>query len=360
MSLQLTSSTSVTSVAPVVPSPRPRGAQKNNTNARRHGAYSQLNPSRLAQLTGMPQMLSSSARPAHDPIPSQSDQAPSSQDPTLLALRTLNLEFASLFNETLEARDTPLMCVAARHFVRTTLKINRHMIITYSESFELRKIALYAIVLPIWQFKQYHGVTRDACQDPPLTLPLSQFVDSGASFRLELKKTGQKSTPTLSASPDLFIGSSAETSLLTSAQVQLLAHLLPSASIKGQRGRPPASSLDILNAILWKVAHALAWDQLPERFPPARTCRRYYKRWLLNGRLLTIYKILLKDLLVRGRADPRDFVKDGCFRITSDHRVSFTPECPDTWQAHTALLFFQQSYALIRRIRRETKDKFIL
>lgn len=348
MSLPQTSSAPAASN---VPPARSRGAQKHNTNAFRHGDYSKLNPSRLAQLAGLLQIYSSSALPAPAPIPSPADPVPSSSDPTLLSLRSLNLEILSILDVAYAEHDSRLIISGLKHLVRTTLKINRHILGTGAEYFELRRIALYACVLPIWQFKYYYGVTRDVWQDPPFTAPAD-------SFGLKLKKNGQKSSPYVSISPASNPDSATAAGLLTFAQVQRIAHLLPAAPIKGRRGRPSASALDVLNAIFWKVSHGLPWHALPDGFPPARTCRRYYERWLHSGRLLTIYKNLLKDLLLRGRVDPLDFVEDGCFCLTSDYRVCFTPACPDTWQAHTALFFFQQSYALIRRVRREEKDPY--
>jgi hypothetical protein len=73
---------------------------------------------------------------------------------------------------------------------------------------------------------------------------------------------------------------------------------------------------------------------------------------------MTIYKVLMHDLRTGGQVHAVDFTNAGYFWIDSSHRIRVTRVCPDTWQTRTAVLFMQQSYALIRRIRRENKDAF--
>ena len=58
-------------------------------------------------------------------------------------------------------------------------------------------------------------------------------------------------------------------------------------------------------------------------------------------------------------ASTRSFVLEGYFEITEDYRIFALPgKCPDTWQTRLALLLMQETYALLRRIRREEKDNY--
>jgi len=245
------------------------------------------------------------------------------------------------------------------------------------ERAELEKTALLSTVLPIWQFPHFYGVGRDADED---------YTNKDQSFMVVSKKSGQKSTTIsrelrnlswldskqepefdpiipigVSTPKRFYIDSFDDHGWFTEKQWALLAPLLPPMPLEKSRGRPPASSHAIISAIFWKTANRLPWDSLHPQgpFPPKRTCRRYYKRWLLSGRLLTIYKIILKDLLQRGRVHPFEFVGEGYFKITEDHYIFAIPGvCPDTWQTRAALFFMQETYAIIRRLRREEKDAY--
>lgn len=240
---------------------------------------------------------------------------------------------------------------------------------------ELQKIALLSTLLPIWQFDRYHGVTRDVDQD---------YTNAGHSFPSGIQKSGQKSTPISPELRDLwwmdswqeprfdpifpignpapktdYIDSFDDQGWFTEKQWALIAPLLPPQPLEKARGCPPASSHAVISAIFWKNANHFSWDRLGARFPPARTCRRYYKRWLLSGRLMTIYKVLLQDLILRGRIHPVYFVMEGYFTISEDHRIFAIPgKCPDTWQTRLVLFFMQETYPILRRIRREEKNNY--
>jgi transposase len=240
---------------------------------------------------------------------------------------------------------------------------------------ELKKTALLSTTLPIWQFDQYHGVSRDNDLD---------YTNAGRLFPVEPQKSGQKS---ISISPELhylwwmdswqeprfdsvlpiadpapktyYMDAFDDQGWFTEKQWALIAPRLPPEPRKNVRGCPPTSSQTVISAIFWKTAHHVSWEELGDRFPPARTLRRYYKGWLLSGRLMTIYKVLLDDLLQRGRIQPYDFVMEGYFKITEDYRIFAPPgKCPDTWQTRLALFLMQETYALLRRIRREEKNNY--
>jgi transposase len=381
---------------PVSSKPRPqtpraplkRGAQPRNTNARKHGLYSSHKASPLRRISLAVSKISS----AHS-------SPPALQPPPFLisvivveALRALNVQVSHIFDKALAHKNSPLLWASARLMCQISLKIGGVVLEARILPAELEKTALLSTILPIWQFKYFYGIGRDADQD---------YTKEEHSFLVDPPKSGQKSQgaakspkgerrrSAIPIPPELrdiwwvdswqepqfepisfsgvsvpktcYIESFDDQGWFTERQWALISHLLPPQSLEKSRGRPIASSHAIISAIFWKIAHGLSWDDLPThgRFPPKRTCRRYYKRWLLSGRLMTIYEVLLKDLLQHSRVHPIDFVEAGYFTITEDHLIFAIPgKCPDTWQTRLALFFMQETYALIRRIRREEKDPY--
>jgi len=272
------------------------------------------------------------------------------------------------------------------------------------ERAELEKTALLSTLLPIWQFPHFFAISRDADQDYTKDAHLFPFVSRKSDQKSQdaersrsaqaVERSDALSLPKYrSATPISLelhslwwldswqepqfspISLTGETTpktyyapafdqygWFTDAQWALLMPLLPPEEpLKKTRGRPKASAHAILSAIFWLRANGLPWNALLPQgpFPPKRTCRRYYKRWFLSGRLMTIYKTFLDDFLLRSRAHPFDFVQQGYFKITDDHLIFALPgKCPDAWQTRAALFFMQETYALIRRIRREEKDPY--
>jgi transposase len=240
---------------------------------------------------------------------------------------------------------------------------------------ELRKIALLSTFLPIWQFEHFYSVTRDVEQD---------YTNAGHSFQNGTSKSGQKSIfidlelhelwwmdswqeppfdsifPMGDPVPKTYhMEDFDDERWFTEKQWALIAPLLPPQPLESTRGRPSANSHAVISAIFYKIAVHESWKRLGPRFPPARTCRRYYKRWLLSGRLMTIYKVLIQDLLQRGRVHPYDFVMDDYFTLTEDRRIMSVPGvCPDTWQTRLALFLMQDTCSIFHRLRREEKDNY--
>jgi len=129
----------------------------------------------------------------------------------------------------------------------------------------------------------------------------------------------------------------------------------PVAAIPSRRrGRPSADPRELLDAAFWKLAHHARWQDLPDYYPPMLTCRRYYRRLFLSGRLVTLYSALYQDLLTRGKADLPAFVEQGCFSITGN-QVTLRSDLDENWRMRTALLFLQLGYQAVRRVTRECK-----
>jgi transposase len=139
---------------------------------------------------------------------------------------------------------------------------------------------------------------------------------------------------------------------LTPRQWAVLEPLLPLAERTGKRGRPPADPRKLLDAIFWKLAHHARWQDLPEFYPPMLTCRRYYRRLLLGGRLDALFSALHQDLLIRGKVSLSTLVEQGSVAV-SENKVIMRRELDKSWQMRTALLFLQQGFQALRGERRE-------
>jgi transposase len=139
---------------------------------------------------------------------------------------------------------------------------------------------------------------------------------------------------------------------LTPRQWAVLAPMVPPAERTGKRGRPPADPRILLDAIFWKQAHHARWQDLPPWYPPMLTCRRYYRRLFLSGRLDALYSALYQDLLTRGMVSLHGLVKQGHVAI-SENKVIMRRGMDKSWQMRAALLILQQGYQALRRERRE-------
>lgn len=73
---------------------------------------------------------------------------------------------------------------------------------------------------------------------------------------------------------------------LTDEQRKVLKPLIPDPPRRADgRGRPWRDPRDVLNGILWILRPGAPWRDLPERYPPYRTCHRRFQRWTEDGAL---------------------------------------------------------------------------
>jgi len=144
---------------------------------------------------------------------------------------------------------------------------------------------------------------------------------------------------------------------ITPRQWRVLAPLLPPPDPARRRGRPPIDPRELLDAVFWKLAHHARWQDLPDYYPPMLSCRRYYRRLFLSGRLTTLFSALYQDLVTRGKADLTQFVQNGCFKVTDTTLALGGLDLDEIWQMRTALLFLQLGYRAFRRVRQELKLK---
>jgi transposase len=68
---------------------------------------------------------------------------------------------------------------------------------------------------------------------------------------------------------------------LTDQEWERLAPLLP--SMAPQRGGRWREHRQVLNGILWRIDNGAEWDQIPERYGPAKTCYDRFARWEQDG-----------------------------------------------------------------------------
>jgi len=299
---------------------RTRGAQPRNTNARTHGLYSHGSPlytlrSSLRCLRSVPLDQTSARQILQQICPLKALLEP-------MILGDLN---------------TGSYCTVLRlSSSLSSLTLRAYYVLGIDQA-ELKKAARSATGLICWDFYDRYR----------LRLPVVQRHYQRAlthSFRAEARKSAQKSSV---PSDGLF---------LNDDQWVLLAHLFPEESKPSSRGRPRLGSRLALSAILWKLSRAVPWTGLPAGFPPQQTCRRYCSRWMKDGRMLLVWKLLHRDLLTRGPTHLRDLVDQNLFALNPTRRFEIRPGQSPSWQANTGLLFLQAGYKLLRRIRRRLKN----
>jgi transposase len=314
---------------------RARGGQPSNRNAFKHGLFARKNATPLTYLSDTIRI----PQKGLESVPAVLSQV----------ILTLRVHIANLFESSQQATGLHDILAAQRpilrllnHFLRAQKALARHK----QPLCQLQLAASHALDLIRYDFHS-SGITRDAY-----------------SFREKIKLSDLNS-PTIwkdffSPNPDYPL------TFLTSRQWEVLdplippsENILPSALGQGSgvrlSGRPAADPLPLLDAIFWKFAHHARWKDLPAGSPPMLTCRRYYRRLFMSGRLYTIYSALYKDFLSTAELDLPSLVDQGWFLIES-HALVLCPGLDDTWQLRTALLFMQQAWQVSRRIIRE-KDQ---
>ena len=131
--------------------------------------------------------------------------------------------------------------------------------------------------------------------------------------------------------------------------------LAPPRPAAKRRGRPCSaeSPRALLDAILWKLSTGHTWKELPDEFPSAHKCARYYRRLFLSGRLYTLLYALYLHLSREARVDIRDLLERDIFTTTPSQHIALAPGVPATWQNYTALLFMQLARDAFLRAERE-------
>ena len=304
---------------------RKRGAQFGNRNAFTHGLYSSRSSSNLATINATlasfnaERRLSPGTATRHSPmllfmasraLHSSDDSCPSIAE-ILLSMRLIKTSFR----------------LKIAHANLPESKNQR-------ENLRLAKAAENPLSMICFSFCE-HDITRDAYS----------FLDKLPKGDLNSSPSSFPSRPYLEQ--PLF-------PYIPDRQWALIAPLIPPRDLRpiktSRRGRPPANPRDLLGAIFWKLAHSARWQDLPAGSPSMITCRRFYRRLFVSGRLFTIYRRLYADFRRHCRLDLPSFVKKGAFYIIN-RKVTLRPNLSETWILRTALLFLQLSYQVRRRVQ---------
>jgi len=144
---------------------------------------------------------------------------------------------------------------------------------------------------------------------------------------------------------------------LTDAQWLLLQetflnlHVDLDSSRKYRRRKPLPPDRLLFEGILWKLAGGLRWQDLRGKYP-VRACQDLYRALCRLGYMQSILEQIHWHLNVYGGATLDELVKRGCFEI-SGPRVLLSQSEDLTWEKYTALLLLQQGFHVRRAIQRE-------
>jgi len=101
--------------------------------------------------------------------------------------------------------------------------------------------------------------------------------------------------------------------LLTDAQWERIAPLLPQHPPSPQGGRPRASDRECLEGILWLARTGARWRDLPVDLPSGSTCWRRLVEWAGTGVLEEVHAVLIEELADLGELDLEELFADATF-----------------------------------------------
>jgi len=244
---------------------RKRGAQPGNTNARVHGLYAAVDSHPAAQLIQQAAAISagSPAIPDAEVINTQ-----------IHSLRLVNLGLLEQKNKTTHDRTKNALI---RHLIRNCATIGRLYLTLYAPEIEkhrLRSLAKNAHVLNNWEFRKLRIPAN------PVFVPHS----FGNLSHLSTYCGGLHPSGAFLTDRHWFL---IEPLIAALRQEQTeLARLLGK---RYRRSQYPDRFL--LDGVLWKLATACNWDELPPEYP-LRSCQRLYRQLYNTGRMAAIYEII--------------------------------------------------------------------
>ncbi len=91
---------------------------------------------------------------------------------------------------------------------------------------------------------------------------------------------------------------------LTDQEWEQIADLFPKENT-GRPGRPSKDNRTMLNAVVWLARSGAPWRDLPERYGPWETVYSRFRKWIDDGVLDNIFRILsleaeLEELSIDG------------------------------------------------------------
>ena len=78
---------------------------------------------------------------------------------------------------------------------------------------------------------------------------------------------------------------------LTDQEWEQIADLFPKEATR-KPGRPPKGNRKMLNAMVWIARSGAAWRDLPERYGPWGTVYSRFRKWIEDGILDNIFRVL--------------------------------------------------------------------
>ena len=100
---------------------------------------------------------------------------------------------------------------------------------------------------------------------------------------------------------------------LSDAQWELIEPILRPKRRSDGRGRPWQDTRAVLNGILWVLGTGAQWRELPKKYPPYQTCHRRFQRWVREGKLEEILRVLAEELHARGKLELEEGFIDASF-----------------------------------------------
>ena len=131
-------------------------------------------------------------------------------------------------------------------------------------------------------------------------------------------------------------------------------------SAKG--GRPWRDPRDVLNGVLWVLRTGAPWADLPGRYPPYQTCHRRFQRWVKEGVLAKVLRLLAEDLRERGKIDLTEAFIDGSHAGAKRGGLLLesldAARRPNSWQWRTATVFLSPwGLRVVSDMKRETSPR---
>ena len=143
---------------------------------------------------------------------------------------------------------------------------------------------------------------------------------------------------------------------VTDAQWEVLEPLFREYRREDGRGRPWRDSREVLNGVIWVLRTGAPWHDLPLRYPPYQTCHRRFQQWQRRGRLEAILRLVLQDLIERGKIDLEEGAIDASFSEAKKGALELVKRSAAkgarSWQLQTAMVFLSPcTWPALRRMK---------
>ena len=100
---------------------------------------------------------------------------------------------------------------------------------------------------------------------------------------------------------------------LTDEQWAVVEPVLRGTRRADNRGRPWHDTRSVLNGVFWVLGTGAQWRELPEKYPPFRTCHRRFQQWIRMGKLEEALKLLARLLYGQGKLNLEEAFVDATF-----------------------------------------------